>query len=112
MNQSESSISMTYQSELSICYYRLLAGMEHSVKEGQVSLLQLSVWTRQPLARLKLLTEIVTRVGEARGGALATCVYSFLSQGDPELGQCVSTLLSACCRPLYTMLLRWLLDGR
>ena len=74
-----------------------------------MTLLQLGVWTRQPLARLKLLVEIVTRVGEARGGALATCVYSFLSQGDPELASCVSTLLSACCRPLYTMLLRSIL---
>ena len=34
-----------------------------------------------------------------------------LLQGDPELAACVATLLSACCRPLYTMLLRWLLDG-
>ena len=31
--------------------------------------------------------------------------------GDPQLAACVSTLLTACCRPLYTMLLRWLLDG-
>jgi len=38
-------------------------------------------------------------------------LYTHLSQGDPELGSCVATLLSACCRPLYTMLLRWLLDG-
>ena len=92
-------------------YYRLLAGLEQSVRDGHVSLLQLGVWTREPLARLKLLVEIVTRVGDARGGALATIVYSYLSQGDPELAACVSTLLSACCRPLYTMLLRWLLDG-
>jgi len=92
-------------------YYRLLAGLEQSVREGNVSLLQLGVWTREPQARLKLLVEIVTRVGDARGGGLATVVYSYLSQGDPQLAGCVSTLLSACCRPLYTMLLRWLLDG-
>ena len=47
-------------------YYRLLAGLETRLREGGVSLLQLGVWTRQPLARLKLLTEIVTKVGEAR----------------------------------------------
>ena len=121
-------------------YYRLLAQLEQSVRAGGVSLLQLGVWTREPAARLRLLAEIVARVGEARGGALATQLYSHLSQvnsfswpiiggsgsqrrhilfvltrhllqGDPELAACVATLLSACCRPLYTMLLRWLLDG-
>jgi len=92
-------------------YYRLLAALEHNVREGSVTLLQLGIWTRQPMARLRLLVEIVDSVGIARGGALATQLYSFLSQGDPELRGCVATLLSACCRPLYTMLLRWILDG-
>merc|ERR1712142_449596 len=92
-------------------YYRLLAALEHNVRDGQVTLLQLGIWTRQPMARLKLLVEIVNSVGSASGGALATQLYSFLSQGDPDLKGCVATLLSACCRPLYTMLLRWILDG-
>jgi len=92
-------------------YYRLLAALEHNVRDGHVTLLQLGIWTRQPMARLKLLVEIVDMVGMARGGALATQLYTFLSQGDPDMRGCVATLLSACCRPLYTMLLRWILDG-
>ena len=43
-----------------------------------MSLIQLGFWTREPRARLKLLTEIVSKVGEARGGALATVLYSHL----------------------------------
>ena len=62
-------------------YYKLLSGLEQNVREGYVSLLQLEVWTREPLARLKLLAEIVSRVGDTRGGALATCLYGYLSQG-------------------------------
>jgi len=92
-------------------YYRLLAALEQNVRDGHVTLLQLGIWTRQPMARLKLLVEIVDMVGMARGGALATQLYTFLSQGDPDLRGCVATLLSSCCRPLYTMLLRWILDG-
>jgi len=64
------------------------------------------------LARLKLLVLLLRSVGNARGGALASALYSHLdSQGAPVLRQCVASLLSACCRPLYSMLLRWLLDG-
>jgi len=93
-------------------YYKLLAALESSLREGGLTLLQVSVWTRQPLARLRLLVQILRSVGRARGGALASCLYQHLdTQGDPELRECVSALLSACCRPLYTMLLRWLLDG-
>ena len=74
--------------------------------------IQVSVWTREPLARLRLLVTIIRAVGRARGGALASALYSFLeNQGAPALRSCVAALLSACCRPLYTMLLRWLLDG-
>ena len=93
-------------------YYRLLAGLEASLREGSLTLLQMSVWTREPLARLKLLVLLLRSVGNARGGALASALYSHLdSQGAPVLRQCVASLLSACCRPLYSMLLRWLLDG-
>ena len=138
--ESSNIISVSCAREELTEYYRLLAQLEQSVRAGGVSLLQLGVWTREPAARLRLLAEIVARVGEARGGALATQLYSHLSQvnsfsgtiiggsgsqrrhilfvltrhllqGDPELAACVATLLSACCRPLYTMLLRWLLDG-
>ena len=93
-------------------YYRLLAGLEASLREGSLTLLQMSVWTREPLARLKLLVLLLRSVGTARGGALASALYTHLdSQGAPVLRQCVASLLSACCRPLYSMLLRWLLDG-
>ena len=92
-------------------YYRLLAALEHNVREGTVTLLQLGIWTRQPITRLRLLVGIVNSVGIVRGRALATQRYSFLSQGDKELRGCVATLLSACCRPLYTMLVSRILDG-
>jgi len=92
-------------------YYRLIASLENNVREGGVTLLQLGVWTKQPMSRLKMLVEIVNSVGNARGGALSSQLYSFLNQGNPELEGCVATLLSACCRPIYTMLLRWILDG-
>merc|ERR1719341_1733342 len=50
-------------------YYRLLAGLEASLREGSLTLLQMSVWTREPLARLKLLVLLLRSVGNARGVA-------------------------------------------
>jgi len=92
-------------------YYRLLSVLEKEVREGEMSLLQLSVWAVEPLKRFQLLVSLVTVAGRARGGALASCIYSFINQGDPVLKECVCTLLTAACRPVYTMLMRWILDG-
>ena len=78
MEDSSNIISVSCAREELTEYYRLLAQLEQSVRAGGVSLLQLGVWTREPAARLKLLAEIVARVGEARGGALATQLYSHL----------------------------------
>ena len=50
-----------------------------------MSLLQLSVWAVEPLKRFQLLVSLVTVAGRARGGALASCIYSFINQGDPVL---------------------------
>lgn len=80
MEDSSNIISVSCAREELTEYYRLLAQLEQSVRAGGVSLLQLGVWTREPAARLRLLAEIVARVGEARGGALATQLYSHLSQ--------------------------------
>ena len=55
------------------------------VREGGVTLLQLSVWAAEPMRRLRLLVELVTACGSCRGGGLASCLYSFLNQGDPGL---------------------------
>jgi len=92
-------------------YYRLISVLEAQVRDGSLTLLQLSVWASEPMKRLKLLVELVSAAGSSRGGSLASCIYAFINQGDPGLEACVTTLLTAACRPLYTMLIRWILDG-
>ncbi|XP_023329141.1 gamma-tubulin complex component 3 homolog [Eurytemora carolleeae] len=92
-------------------YYQLLSVLEAEARDGRLTLLQLCVWAAEPMKRLKLLVELVTAAGTCRGGSLASCIYAFINHGDPKLNVCVSTLLTAACRPLYTMLIRWILDG-
>jgi len=92
-------------------YYRLLAALEEKTKAGGVTLMQLGVWTEEPMKRMKLLLEIVMAVGTSRGGALASVLHGFLHHGDPGLAKLVGGLLTAACRPIYTMMLRWILDG-
>ncbi len=65
-----------------------------------MTLLQLSVWTAEPIRRLRLLVELVTACGSCRGGGLASCLYSFLNQGDPGLRYAVFRLICYIPFPL------------
>lgn len=46
-----------------------------------------------------------------QGGYLASGIHSFIEHGDPDLQTLVKGILSEVCKPLYSMLTKWLLDG-
>ena len=46
-----------------------------------------------------------------RGGALISAIYGFLHHGDPMLSATVKTLLTTVCKPMYSMILKWIFDG-
>lgn len=106
-------------------YYRLIACLQSRLQqnsdivdsplsEEQVPLLtlcQLSLYMMSPLERLQLLLSVVKACQGKRGGALASCVHSFLQHGAPRVRRTVRMLLTAVCRPMYVMLSRWILDG-
>ena len=60
---------------------------------------------------LKLLTTIVRTCGKLQGGALISELYGFLHNGDSKMSATVEKLLTTVCKPLYLMILRWVLDG-
>ncbi|XP_049773994.1 gamma-tubulin complex component 3-like isoform X1 [Schistocerca cancellata] len=107
-------------------YYRLIAVLQSRLQKQSeavvdsplaeeqlpsLTLSQLAVCVRSPTLRLQLLLSLAEACRGRRGGALASCVHSFLQHGDPNLRRSVRTLLAAVCRPMYVMLSRWILDG-
>ena len=94
-------------------YYRLLSILESQLKSGMMGLTlhQLSVYTMEPMERMKLLATIVKTCGRLRGGALISAIYGFLHHGDPVLSATVKTLLTTVCKPMYNMTLKWIFDG-
>ena len=46
-----------------------------------------------------------------RGGALISSLYGYLHHGDPKMSATVHKLLTTVSKPLYLMILRWVLDG-
>lgn len=99
-------------------YYRLLSLLEDQLKtkgeEGMaMTLHKLSVYSLEPMARLKILAAIVEKCGKnnQRGGSLLSTVYGFLHHGNKSLANTVHKLLTAMTKPIYATLVRWLLDG-
>nr|CAD7588462.1 unnamed protein product [Timema genevievae] len=76
-----------------------------------LTLRQLVVWSLDPMARLKCLVAVMEACRDKKGGALASCIHSFLQHGDPFVKDTVKQLLAAVCKPLHAMLSRWILAG-
>ena len=102
-------------------YYRLLSLLEDQLKakkangdEGMsMTLHKLSVYTMDPLAKLKLLAVIVKQCGDRKlkGGSLLSTVYGYLHHGNKVLAGTVKKLLTSMAKPIYSTMVRWILDG-
>jgi len=65
-----------------------------------------------PLAKMKLLAVIVKQCDrQLKGGSLLSTVYGYLHHGNKVLAATVRKLLTCMSRPIYSTLVRWLLDG-
>ncbi|XP_013415922.1 gamma-tubulin complex component 3 homolog [Lingula anatina] len=102
-------------------YYRLIAVLEAQLQQehdqgvgmgpGGLTLRQLSVWTFDPLSRLKALAALVDVCKGKKGGALATVIHSYLQHGDPFMRALVKHTLTLVAQPIFGIVLRWLHDG-
>ncbi|CAB4061954.1 TUBGCP3 [Lepeophtheirus salmonis] len=90
-------------------YYRLLSVLE-AQGEG-LTLSQLTVWTYEPMERMKFLAQMVDTCRDAKGGALISSIYGFVHHGNPSLSAAAKNILISVCRPIYVMLLKWVADG-
>lgn len=101
-------------------YYRLIAVLESQLHQeekgilgeyGHLTLCRMSVWTADPLLRLKVLASLVDVCKDERGGALASTIYSCMQHGDPYRKQMLQHILNMVVHPIYVTLLRWIYDG-
>ncbi|EEB10884.1 gamma-tubulin complex component, putative [Pediculus humanus corporis] len=103
-------------------YYTLIANIqtqEEISKETCDTSFRKSLVTTE---RLKLLSLYPTKIFQDlisilhftehyQGGYLASGIHSFIEHGNPELQTLVKGILYQICKPLYSMLIKWLLDG-
>ena len=82
-----------------------------ATRPERLTLMKILVWSVAPLQRLQLLATIAEACQEKKGGALASTVHGFLSNGNPMVKNIAKELLLAICGPLYQMLTKWLLEG-
>jgi len=101
-------------------YYRLLSLLEDQLKakrnaeeEGMaMTLHKLSVYAMDPMSKLKLLALIAKQCDrKMKGGSLLSTVYGYLHHGNKVLADTVKKLLTSMAKPIYSTLIRWILDG-
>lgn len=77
----------------------------------RVTLMKLMLWSIQPLARFQIILTVANKCQYKKGGAIASAIFDFQSNGDPNVTLVTRELLRSVCVPLVHMLSRWLLDG-
>lgn len=101
-------------------YYRLIAVLEAQLLQEQdqgisdgdsLTLRRLVVWTFDPLVRLKTLAALVDICKGKKGGALASCIFSYMQHGDPYIKSLIKHTLTLVSQPVYVTLMRWIYDG-
>lgn len=101
-------------------YYRLIAVLEAQLQQEQdqgisdgdgLSLRRLVVWTFDPLVQLKTLAALVDVCKGKKGGALASCIFSYMQHGDPFIKSLIKHTLTLVSQPIYVTLMRWIYDG-
>ncbi len=102
-------LSHALQAELDE-WFQVLAVLEQQ-RQHQLTLVQLTVWSSEPMQRLVVMAKLVRSASRLTGGALTVALQRHEKHGDPAISEYVCHLLRACCAPLYSMLTRWVLDG-
>ncbi|XP_071839053.1 gamma-tubulin complex component 3 homolog isoform X2 [Apostichopus japonicus] len=101
-------------------YYRLLAVLEaqQEPEDGfevnsasALTLLQLNVWTFDPLNRMKWLAILVDGCKNKKGGALASAIHSYTFHGDGSVQKLINHILKLVAFPLRQMMDKWIYDG-
>ena len=83
----------------------------HPDTQAELTLMQLFVWSHDPLQRLTTLAQLVRGTSKLKGGAMTVAIERLRRHGDPAVAGHVSHLLKRACEPLFGMLRRWLLHG-
>ena len=91
-------------------WYQLLAVLEEQ-RQSELTLLQLLVWSAEPMQRLLLMAQLTRGCGHLKGGAMTVAIQRQENHGDPQISGYVRQLLTAACKPLFTMTREWILHG-
>ncbi len=94
-------------------YYRFLAILDSQLgaSEAGLTLRRLAVWALEPIERLRLIATLVDAAGSLQGGALASCLHTYMQQGDPVARGFVEHILRRVCAPIFTMISDWVFEG-
>lgn len=105
----------TLNSELSE-YYKTIALLQANLNkrgldQSDMTLRRVLFVLQDHRIRFEWLAYIAEECSDKKGGALITAVHGFLQHGSKTAQEVSEKVLKAVCKPLYIMLLRWLLDG-
>jgi gamma-tubulin complex component 3 len=91
-------------------WFQLIAVLE-AQRQSELTLVQLLVWSAEPMQRLIAMVQLVKGCGHLKGGAMCVAMRTYERHGDPALSKHVRQLLRRASAPLLEWLRAWVLRG-
>ena len=95
-------------------YYQLLAVLENLKNENSsesLSLRKLTLWTLEPLERMKWLGILLESAESLIGGSALSAVHAYLSQGQPSVKELIHRILLQILNPFLNFVREWVYSG-
>lgn len=92
-------------------YYRLLSVLQTQLQSSALTFLKLTVWTGEPLEKLKWIASLVDHCKGKRGGEILSILHSYMQTGDPDVRALTCGMMRQVSRPTLQVIDRWIYDG-
>ena len=79
-------------------WFQLIAVLE-AQRQSELTLVQLLVWSAEPMQRLIAMVQLVKGCGHLKGGAMCVAMRTYERHGDPALSKHVRQVRAAARRP-------------
>jgi gamma-tubulin complex component 3 len=92
-------------------YYRWLAIIENMIKNEELTLRKLILWSYEPFEKLKWLAIILETARPFQGCQIISIINSYRPQGSNSINSLLNRLLGHLLQPLFQYIYNWVYRG-
>eukprot|EP01080_Neovahlkampfia_damariscottae_P002610 gene2610-3570_t len=105
------SLVSSINTELTL-FYKEISILESQIRNSDnFSLRRVTIWSKQPLDKLRLISRLLDAVDNTKGGILISKVSEFQKTGNPVIENLMNNISKQTSEPMFQIILNWIKYG-